>query len=316
MIKLLVQLIHDLVHLNAPGCSGIKPQYPATRLAAFPADAELAHIDVRSLPTISVVIPSYNQARFLEQAILSVLDQRYPNLELMVADGGSTDHSAQLIEKFSERLKWWVSEPDSGQAEAINKGMQHATGAIMAWLNSDDMLMPGTLFRVARFFMDSPRTDVVYGNRILIDESGLDVGRWVLPKHDNFILSYADYIPQETLFWRREIWEKTGGRIDESYQFALDWDLIDRFLNAGARFYRLPAFLGQFRIHQEQKTNARIEDTGFQEMERIRARYLERFPNKWIRSNVAHLRMLNLAFYMFKARLHELAWRWSLVKIN
>ncbi len=316
MIKLLVQLIHDLVHLHAPGCSGIKPQYSPTQITTFPADAETALIDVGSLPTISVVIPSYNQARFLEETILSVLEQSYPRLELIVADGGSTDHSAQVIEKFSKRLKWWVSEPDSGQAEAINKGMRQATGNIMAWLNSDDMLMPGSLFKVAKCFMDSPHTDVVYGHRILIDEAGMDVGKWILPAHDNFILSYADYIPQETMFWRKDIWEKAGGRVDEAYQFALDWDLINRFLYAGAKFYRIPAFLGQFRLHQEQKTNTRIEDTGLLEMERIRAQYLEKFPNKCVRNSVEHLRLLNLAFYMFKAKLTELAWRWGLTKIQ
>jgi hypothetical protein len=116
----------------------------------------------------------------------------------------------------------------------------------------------------------------VYGHRILIDENDQEIGRWVMPAHDDDVLSWADYIPQETLFWRRRIWDKVGGRVDESFRFAMDWDLLVRFRAAGAEFHRLPRFLGAFRIHPHQKTSAEMSEIGFAEMNRIRERELGR----------------------------------------
>ena len=142
----------------------------------------------------------------------------------------------------------------------------------MAYLNSDDMLLPGALHYVARYFATHPEIDVVYGHRVLIDEYDQEIGRWVVPPHDDDILSWADYIPQETMFWRRSIWEKAGGLIDTNFKFAMDWDLILRFRDAGARIVRLPRFLGAFRIHPHQKTSAEISQQGVREMGRLRER--------------------------------------------
>jgi len=150
----------------------------------------------------------------------------------------------------------------------------------MAWLNSDDILFPGALAYVADYFARHPDVDVIYGHRILIDENDRQIGRWLLPRHDDNVLSWADYVPQETLFWRRRIWDKVGGKVDESFRFALDWDLLIRFRDAGARFARLPRFLGGFRIHAAQKTSAAISDIGFEEMDRIRQRVLGRVPSR------------------------------------
>jgi len=107
---------------------------------------------------------------------------------------------------------------------------------------------------------------------VLIDANNAEIGRWVLPPHDDGILSWSDYIPQETLFWRRGIWEQAGGAMDESFRFALDWDLLLRFREAGARFVRLPRFLAAFRVHENQKTSAQLADVGSSEMDRIRER--------------------------------------------
>jgi len=150
----------------------------------------------------------------------------------------------------------------------------------MAWLNSDDILFPGAMAFVADFFVKNPEVDVVYGHRVLIDEEDREIGRWLLPPHDDKVLSWADFIPQETLFWRRLIWDKAGGRIDETFRFAMDWDLLLRFRDAGARFARLPAFLGAFRVHAQQKTTAGISDIGFAEMDRLRQRTLGRVPSR------------------------------------
>jgi hypothetical protein len=128
------------------------------------------------------------------------------------------------------------------------------------------------LHTVAAFLASHPEVDVVYGHRLIIDEHDLEVGRWVLPPHDDAALSWADFIPQESLFWRRRIWERVGGAVDESLQFALDWDLILRFRAVGAKFARIPRFLGAFRIYSQQKTEARMETDGHPEVARIRER--------------------------------------------
>ena len=124
---------------------------------------------------------------------------------------------------------------------------------------------------MADYFKTHPTVDAVYGHRILINEFDQEIGRWVMPKHNPRVLAWADYVPQETLFWRRSLWEKVGG-IDESFQFALDWDLLLRFQNAGASIVRLPRFLGAFRVHTQQKTAATIASTGLAEMTRLRKR--------------------------------------------
>lgn len=231
-------------------------------------------------PAIAIATPSYNQAVYLERTIRSVLDQDYPNLEFVVQDGGSTDGSVEVIERYRERLHHAESRPDAGQAQAINLGLAKTDADIMAYLNSDDLLLPGTLDVVARYFADHPKVEAVYGHRILIDEDDLEVGRWIMPPHDDDVLLAADYVPQETLFWRRSLWDRIGGAINEERRFAMDWDLLLRFRDAGATFVRIPRFLGAFRVHAEQKTTASI-DVGHEEMEALRTRYGG--PTEWPR---------------------------------
>ncbi|MCR4289242.1 MAG: glycosyltransferase [Candidatus Scalindua sp.] len=224
---------------------------------------------VEPLPAISIVTPSFNYAAFLKRTIESVLEQNYPKLEYIIQDGASTDDTEVILKRYRTQLYHVESRQDKGQANAINLGFAHATGEIMAWLNSDDLLLPGTLHYVAEFFATHPEVDVVYGHRILIDDNDQEIGRWVLPRHDDRILNWADYIPQETLLWRRRTWDRVGGYLDESYQFALDWELLLRFQAAGAKMVRLPRFLGAFRVHTAQKTSAQINETGRQEMGRL-----------------------------------------------
>jgi glycosyltransferase involved in cell wall biosynthesis/GT2 family glycosyltransferase len=222
-------------------------------------------------PVISVVTPSFNQGTFLERTLRSVLDQNYPRLEFVVQDGGSSDGSAAILERYAGRLAHWESAADRGQAHAINLGFRHATGDILAYLNSDDLLLPGSLAYVANYFARHPETDVVYGHRVIIDADDREVGRCVLPPHDDEFITWDDYVPQETLFWRRRVWERVGGRLDESFHFALDWDLILRFRKAGAKFVRLPRFLGAFRVQPEQKT-LNLFDAYYPEIRRLRER--------------------------------------------
>ena len=176
------------------------------------------------------------------------------------------------MERYGPRLAHWESAKDNGFVQAINLGFRHASGDIMAYLNSDDLLLPGVLNYVARYFVAHPDVDAVYGHRVVIDEFDAEIGRWVLPHHNDEVLSWADYVPQETLFWRRRMWEKVGGSVDESFRFAVDWDLLVRMRDAGAKFARLPRFMGAFRVHPHQKTSAQITEIGEQEMACIRER--------------------------------------------
>jgi hypothetical protein len=233
------------------------------------------------LPQITVVTPSYQQGEFLEATLQSVIQQEGVQLHYIVQDGASTDGSLEILRRHSARLKHWASEPDLGQADAILRGFDHMhcePDDVMAYLNSDDLLMPGSLRFVAEYFARHPEVDVVYGHRVLIDENGFEVGRWITPRISPEDLQLNDTVPQETMFWRKRIWDRVGG-IDPSFQFALDWDLILRFLEAGARFARLPWFLGMFRLHQRQKTQAWLHEFGIPEMNRLRLRSLGRIPS-------------------------------------
>jgi hypothetical protein len=233
------------------------------------------------LPHIALVTPSYEQGRYLEASIRSVLSQNYPHLEYAVVDGGSTDGSAQIIERYRDQCTYAVSEKDAGQAEAIIKGFARTSGEIMAYLNADDLLEPGTLRFVGEFFLRHPRVDAIYGHRLVINENGMEVGRWVSPRYNPKPLRLIDYIPQETLFWRRSLYEDVGG-IDRHSQFAMDWDLLLRFASAGARIKRVPYFLGRFRVHVAQKTAALIDSTGAREIDSLHMRELGFRPDEGV----------------------------------
>lgn len=279
---------------------GILHQYPPLELQ-LPAKCN-KQLSVGLTPKISIVIPSLNQATFIERTLNSVFEQSYSKLEVYVQDGGSMDGSAEVIRRYGDRLAGWESYPDNGQAHAINTGFAKTTGEIMAWLNSDDILLPGALIYVAEYFALHPDVDVVYGHRILINENDQEIGRWILPWHDGKILSWEDYIPQETVFWRRHIWEKVGKEVDESFRFAMDWDLLVRFREAGARFVRLPQFLGGFRVHPCQKTAVDISSIGFQEMDRIRQQLLGYVP---VRTEIQKA----VRIYLLKHVMFDLVWR-------
>ena len=256
---------------------GVLNQHAPQRLV--PPPGYLLRVPAAAAPRIAIVTPSYQQGQFIERTIRSILDQGYPKLEYHVQDGGSTDATREVLERHADRLTW-DSQRDTGQTQAINRGFSRVSGDIMAWVNSDDILLPGALAYVADYFATHPAVDVIYGHRLLIDVDDLQIGRWMVPRHNDYVLSWADYVPQETLFWRRRIWEKVGGRVDESFRFAMDWDLLLRFRDADARFVRVPRFLGGFRIHPQQKTSAAINEVGFAEMSRLRERVLGRVPTQ------------------------------------
>lgn len=249
-------------------------------------------------PKLSIASPSFQQARYLPDTIRSVLEQSQEvRCEYVIHDGGSTDGSVEVIRRSVQQktnfkntesirvatgtdacLVTWTSEPDAGQADAIARAFAKTSGSpsdLMAWINSDDFYLPGTFAFVADFFARYPDVDVIYGHRLLVDENSREIGRWFLPEHDDEVLKLYDFVPQETMFWRRRIWDKVGG-LDQSYKFAMDWDLLLRFQAAGAKIVRVPHFLACFRIHQAQKTSAQMNSIGQKEIDSLRRRALGR----------------------------------------
>lgn len=206
------------------------------------------------LPKISIVTPSYNQGQFLEETILSVLNQNYPNLEYIIIDGGSTDSSVEIIKKYKTRLAHWVSEPDKGQSDAINKGFRYATGKILAWLNSDDIYLPGTLFKVVHYFQKHSEVECVYGDIIMIDQVGKTLyKRKVIPFQFRMALYGACLVPQPSTFFTREALGKTG-ELDISLHYQMDFELFLRMASRGVKFGIIRRPLAAFRLHSAAKT--------------------------------------------------------------
>lgn len=216
---------------------------------------------------ISIVTPSYNHARFIERTVKSVIGQRYPNLEYIVMDGGSMDGTQKLLAPYRSQLADLVSAKDGGQSDAIGRGFEKTTGDIMAWINSDDMLAPGTLDYVNRYFASHPNVDAIYSHRLAVDADDRAIWYWLLPRHSDYHMSRWDFIPQETCFWRRSLWERAGN-LDRSFQFAMDYDLFVRYMRAG-RFRRVNRFLAAFRQHADAKTTQVFDTIGRQEIQRI-----------------------------------------------
>ena len=209
---------------------------------------------------VSIVTPSFNQSAYLEQTIRSVLDQDYPRLEYLVIDGGSTDGSVDIIKRYASRLAYWVSEKDSGQAEAINKGMGRARGEIVAWLNSDDYYLPGTVTTVVKTFDENPDVALVYGDMLAVDERGqtFNTLRYRQLTLDD-LLSFQ-IIGQPAAFMRRASFEKAGG-LDLSYHFLLDHHLWIRLAMQG-RILHVPQTWAAARYHAEAKNRAQAAAFG------------------------------------------------------
>jgi glycosyltransferase involved in cell wall biosynthesis len=211
-------------------------------------------MNYHSWSKISIITPSYNQGQFLEETILSVLNQGYPNLEHIIIDGGSTDNSIEIIKKYQEHLTYWVSEPDKGQSDAINKGFSIATGEILAWLNSDDIYMPGALIAVAEFFNKNEDVDCVYGDMAHIDDKGeLLYIALSIPYSYNRHLFGISSIPQPATFFRRKALERVGN-LDTSLQYQMDYEFFLRFNRCGLKIGNIKEVLASFRLHNTSKT--------------------------------------------------------------
>lgn len=222
-------------------------------------------------PKISIVTPSYNQGIFLEETINSVLGQNYPNLEYIVIDGGSKDNSPEIIKSHATKLAYYVIEPDKGQADAINKGLRQASGDIIAWINSDDLLLPNALKTVAEYFIKHPESNVVTGMRKVINAKSQWLFNWFQGWPEPELLRLMCTVFQETTFWRSSVYQKIG-ELDASYHYALDYDYWQRILAAGYRFDFIPQFFGAFRTHEMSKGSTLV-DVRTNEVNRIYQKY-------------------------------------------
>lgn len=202
------------------------------------------------LPTISLVTPSFDQAEYLEATLASVLDQEYPRLEYVVIDGGSSDGSVSIVERCEDRLAFWVSEPDNGHTDGLNKGFAHTSGEIMGWINSSDLHLPWTLRTVAEVFRDVSQAEWIMGRQTVAAADGVPkavfASAW---NRYDFLGGRYRWLQQESVFWRRSLWERAGGRIDPSARYACDFALWLRFMDL-APLYHVPVPLGLYRQHE------------------------------------------------------------------
>ena len=229
-------------------------------------------------PKISIVTPSLNQVAFIEQTICSVLDQNYPNLEYIIIDGGSTDGTLGTIKKYQQYLTYWVSEPDEGQTQAINKGFRICTGDLVAWQNSDDYYLPGAFSRVAQVYQIH-EADVYFGHKYNVDEAG----RIIRPQcYTPFSLRVHLYegmaLANHSAFWRRELFDRLG-YLDESLHYAMDYEFFLRLGLNNSKFQLVNDYLVCFRLHGGTKSVEQSHEWNA-ELARVRQRYGIRRPAK------------------------------------
>jgi glycosyltransferase involved in cell wall biosynthesis len=260
------------------------------------------------MPRVSVVMPSFNQGRFIERAIQSVLSQGYPDLELLVFDGGSTDETVGVLERYAAVLRW-VSEPDHGQADAVNKGLRASSGEVIGWLNSDDVYRPGALSTACGFLDAHPDVDVVYGEADYIDSDDRLLGRYYTEAWDAARLRDTNILCQPAAFFRRRVVD-CYGLLDEGLKYCLDYEYWLRLAFGGARFAYVPAVLAASRLHPETKTLGERLPM-HPEINRMLRAYYGRVPDRWL---LAHAHTL-LELGAGPDRRHRLRYRAAAVRL-
>ena len=261
--------------------------------------------------SVTIVTPSYNQGRFLERTIRSVLAQRQP-LEYLVMDGGSRDETVEILRRYSAQLQW-VSEPDRGQADAVNKGLTRASGEVIGWLNSDDTYYPGAVAAAADFLERHPDVDVVYGAGNHIDEADCVLEAYPTEDWDLERLKQRCFLCQPAVFFRRRVVDRFGP-LGVEWHYALDYEYWLRLGRAGARFARIPDLLAGSRLHPETKTLGSRVKVHAETNDMLRALF-GRVPDRWL-SNYAHAVLdaegMPRTSRAFPVRVAALSWRAAL----
>lgn len=229
-----------------------------------------------TIPKITIVTPSFNQGAYIEEALLSVKGQNYPNLEHIVMDGGSTDRTIDVLRAYGSRPDFrhlrWTTAPDGGQGDALNKGFRLATGDIIGWLNSDDRYRPGAFNAVVKAWQSYPKADVLYGDYAFIDKQGAVTRIRREIEFSHFILRYHRvlYIPSTATFFRRHIIDE-GNFIDQELHFAMDYDFFLRLAERGYKFQHVPFVMADFRRHADAKSAS--ERAHLREHDQVAARH-------------------------------------------
>jgi glycosyltransferase involved in cell wall biosynthesis len=211
-------------------------------------------------PRIALVTPVFNSGKYIEQTIRSVLAQGYPNLDYFIVDGGSTDETLDVIRKYESQVSGWISEPDNGMYDALNKGFARTSGEIMTWISGTDQYHVGGFFTVASVFRDLPKVEWITGRPTWFSEEGMTIGildlqRWARRR---FLAGANRYIQQESTFWRRSLWDRAGGYVDASRRMSSDMELWVRFFRY-AQLYSVDALIGGFRLHSDSLALSNLE---------------------------------------------------------
>jgi len=221
-------------------------------------------------PKISIVTPSYNMEGFIEDTILSVIGQGYPNLEYIIIDGGSKDNTVNIIKKYEKWISYWVSEPDNGMYDAIQKGFEKSTGEIMAWLNADDKFHPNAFFSMGTIFSSMEDVDWVLGRPSFYNDEGtivdvVDLRKW---SKYNYYLGDFKWIQQESVCWRRKLWLKAGAKLNTKIKYAGDYELWRRFFKF-AKLYSAATVFAGFRFRTKDQLSLDNMDAYVYEVEQI-----------------------------------------------
>ena len=238
-------------------------------------------IILRHYPKISIVTVNFNGSKYLEETILSVLNQNYPNLEYIIIDGGSNDGSLEIIKKYESRLSYWISEKDEGQYHAVQKGFEKATGDIMAWINSDDLYAPNAFYGVAQIFEEFSHVKWLMGIPREYNEQGVMMSRITLPwgrwsKHRYYTYDFQ-FIQQESSFWKRELWETAGSKMNLDYKYAGDMELWSRFFRHEKLYTTIATFAG-FRYNSQNQRSIEFRQAYLQECVNVIKNEIKQMP--------------------------------------